>query len=196
MNSLDQAEGECGGPERAQRRSSGALGASGSAPGLPECAASSLRSGPRRGATLRGAKRPQEASALSPPRSWGRRSSSAQTDLKAFERRLTEYIACLQPATGRWRMILIVVSVCTATGAWNWLIDPETQKVSFLTSLWNHPFFTISCITLIGLFFAGIHKRVVAPSIIAARCRTVLAEYNMSCDDTGKLILKPRPHVQ
>lgn len=93
-------------------------------------------------------------------------------------------------------MLLIVVSVCTATGAWNWLIDPETQKVSFFTSLWNHPFFTISCITLIGLFFAGIHKRVVAPSIIAARCRTVLAEYNMSCDDTGKLILKPRPHVQ
>ncbi|CAO2610708.1 Nuclear envelope phosphatase-regulatory subunit 1 [Lemmus lemmus] len=116
--------------------------------------------------------------------------------LKAFERRLTEYIHCLQPATGRWRMLLIVVSVCTATGAWNWLIDPETQKVSFFTSLWNHPFFTISCITLIGLFFAGIHKRVVAPSIIAARCRTILAEYNMSCDDTGKLILKPRPHVQ
>ncbi|XP_036201771.1 nuclear envelope phosphatase-regulatory subunit 1 isoform X2 [Myotis myotis] len=130
-------------------------------------------------------------------------------------------------------VLLIVVSVCTATGAWNWLIDPETQKVSFLTSLWNHPFFTISCITLIGLFFAGIHKRVVAPSMyplhavcsersrgafsasgasltplindgfsfnhdvsIAARCRTILAEYNMSCDDTGKLILKPRPHVQ
>ncbi|XP_013923944.1 PREDICTED: nuclear envelope phosphatase-regulatory subunit 1 [Thamnophis sirtalis] len=86
-------------------------------------------------------------------------------NLKAFERRLTEYIACLQPATGRWRIILIVVSVCTATGAWNWLIDPETQKVSFFTSLWNHPFFTISCITLIGLFFAGIHKRVVAPSM-------------------------------
>lgn len=25
------------------------------------------------------------------------------TDLKAFERRLTEYVSCLQPATGRWR---------------------------------------------------------------------------------------------
>lgn len=100
-------------------------------------------------------------------------------DLKAFERRLTEYVSCLQPATGRWRsksfqpdlllieytsrlqfkqccwisetsivhqknaycnlhifiiffvVILIVVSVCTATGAWNWLIDPDTQKVRF-----------------------------------------------------------------
>lgn len=149
-------------------------------------------------------------------------------------------------------------------------------QVSFFSSLWNHPFFTISCITLIALFFAGIHKRVVAPSMyplsisvhtkqskpqlleinfahlhffflndwlisvhvfgslvnifdfhhlsIAARCRTVLAEYNMSCDDvsnvvtiypapiygilscwnvsyltfsqTGKLILKPRPNTQ
>lgn len=27
----------------------------------------------------------------------------SSSDLKAFERRLTEYIACLQPATGRWR---------------------------------------------------------------------------------------------
>lgn len=110
-----------------------------------------------------------------------------------------------------FKVILIVVSVCTATGAWNWLIDPDTQKVniccqlklvsllykipmvewtspsfnkvkgffvfifggvlyfvlqvSFFSSLWNHPFFTISCITLIALFFAGIHKRVVAPSM-------------------------------
>ncbi|MGH0144007.1 UNVERIFIED_CONTAM: hypothetical protein FKN15_014909, partial [Acipenser sinensis] len=65
-------------------------------------------------------------------------------------------------------------------------------QVSFFTSLWNHPFFTISCITLIGLFFAGIHKRVVAPSIIAARCRTVLAEYNMSCDD----LQSPSPDIR
>eukprot|EP00071_Canis_lupus_P033679 XP_022267236.1 nuclear envelope phosphatase-regulatory subunit 1 isoform X2 [Canis lupus familiaris] len=44
-------------------------------------------------------------------------------------------------------------------------LPPGVGEVSFFTSLWNHPFFTISCITLIGLFFAGIHKRVVAPSI-------------------------------
>ncbi|KAG7482705.1 nuclear envelope phosphatase-regulatory subunit 1 [Solea senegalensis] len=111
-------------------------------------------------------------------------------DLMAFERRLTESISCLQPAANRWRMILLVVSVLLAAGAWSWLNDPNTQKVSFYLSLWNHPFFTIVCITFIALFFAGIHRRVVAPSIIADRCRTVLTEYNMSCEDTGKLILK------
>nr|XP_015223916.1 PREDICTED: nuclear envelope phosphatase-regulatory subunit 1 [Lepisosteus oculatus] len=134
-------------------------------------------------------------------------------DLKAFERRLTEYVSCLQPATGRWRseylhspdMFSEAVSESPSCFSKNsfeffklnlFLSFSCVLQVSFFTSLWNHPFFTISCITLIGLFFAGIHKRVVAPSIIAARCRTVLAEYNMSCDDTGKLILKPRPHVQ
>ncbi|XP_064641387.1 nuclear envelope phosphatase-regulatory subunit 1-like [Lineus longissimus] len=116
-------------------------------------------------------------------------------DLKAFERRLTEVIAQLQPATGRWRLILVVVSVCTATGAWNWLWDPDTSKVTFFQSLCNHPFFTISCLALVMLFLCGIHKRVLLPSIIASRCRTVLADYNMSCDDTGKLILKPKPRI-
>jgi hypothetical protein len=114
-------------------------------------------------------------------------------DLKAFERRLTEVISQLQPATARWRLILAVISVCTATGAWNWLWDPDTLEVSFVQSLMNHPFFTISCLILILLFLSGIHKRVVAPSIVASRCRQVLSDYNMSCDDTGKLILKPRP---
>ncbi|TRY65142.1 hypothetical protein DNTS_022291 [Danionella cerebrum] len=108
-------------------------------------------------------------------------------DLKAFERRLTEYVSCLQPATGRWRMILIVVSVCTATGAWNWLIDPDTQKILSAFDC-IQPF--QSCRTSASADFSLI------TCSIAARCRTVLAEYNMSCDDTGKLILKPRPHIQ
>jgi len=34
-------------------------------------------------------------------------------------------------------VILIVVSVCTATGAWNWLIDPETQKVKVVLVLYT-----------------------------------------------------------
>jgi len=114
-------------------------------------------------------------------------------DLKAFERRLTEVIAQLRPSTLRWRLILAITSLLALCGAWTWIFDPEIMNVAFMTSLLNHPIFTTSCLTLILLFLCGIHKRVIAPSIIAARCRSVLADYNMSCDDTGKLILKPRP---
>ncbi|KAH3774347.1 nuclear envelope phosphatase-regulatory subunit 1-like [Dreissena polymorpha] len=114
-------------------------------------------------------------------------------DLKAFERRLTEVIDKLQPAARFWRIILIFISICTAVGAWTWIWDPDTSKVPFTQSLFNHPFFTLTCLSLVMLFLCGIHKRVVAPSIIASRCRQVLSDYNMSCDDTGKLILKPRP---
>lgn len=118
---------------------------------------------------------------------------TACEDLKAFERRLTEVISCLQPSTARWRILLAVVSICTAVGAWHWLTDPNTSEVSFTQSLWNHPFFTISSVILVFLFVLGIHKRVIAPSIITTRTRQVLSDFNMSCDDTGKLILKPRP---
>uniref|UniRef100_A0A1B6KGL0 Transmembrane protein 188 n=1 Tax=Graphocephala atropunctata TaxID=36148 RepID=A0A1B6KGL0_9HEMI len=118
---------------------------------------------------------------------------TACEDLKAFERRLTEVIACLQPATSRWRALLVLVSVCTSIGAYNWLSDSETSVVSFSQSLWNHPFFTISAIILVLLCILGIHKRVMAPSIITSRTRSVLGDFNMSCDDTGKLILRPRP---
>ncbi|GFO14218.1 nuclear envelope phosphatase-regulatory subunit 1 [Plakobranchus ocellatus] len=122
-----------------------------------------------------------------------RRSLRQSLDLKAFERRLTEVISGHQPAARFWRIIFILVSLCAIVGAWTWLTDPETSQVSLSQSLWSHPFFTISCSVLLLLFLFGIHKRIVAASIIASRCRTFLAEYNMSCDDNGKLILKPRP---
>lgn len=118
---------------------------------------------------------------------------TACEDLKAFERRLTEVITCLQPSTTRWRTLLVTISIFTAFGAWQWLVDPETMMVSFLQSLYNHLFFTLSSLLLVSLFLMGIHKRVVAPSIVASRARQVLTDFNMSCDDTGKLILKPRP---
>merc|ERR1712137_133555 len=73
-----------------------------------------------------------------------RRMSLEQTaceDLKAFERRLTEVITCLQPSTTRWRTLLVTISIFTAFGAWQWLVDPETMMVSFLQSLYNHLFF-------------------------------------------------------
>jgi len=115
-------------------------------------------------------------------------------DLKAFERRLTEVISNLGPATNRWRITLVVVFFCVLIGAYQWLFDPDTATLPFIQSLLNHLLFFVSAIVLIVLFLLlGIHKRVVAPNIITARTRTVLMDFNMSCDDTGKLLLKPRP---
>ncbi|XP_065086811.1 nuclear envelope phosphatase-regulatory subunit 1 homolog isoform X2 [Ochlerotatus camptorhynchus] len=139
---------------------------------------------------------------------------SACEDLKAFERRLTEVIAALQPSTLRWRsksawcslgtfkslipfhfiaVVLCTMSLITFVGAFYWLTDPRTSIVPLMDSLWNHPVFTFSTAILLLLFVFGIHKLVMAPQIITSRTRSVLAEFNMSCDETGKLILRPRP---
>jgi len=114
-------------------------------------------------------------------------------DLKAYERRVVEIVSCLQPATYKWRVILIVFSVFTTIGAWMWLTDPKTFRESLLQSLYMHPTFTICATVLIILFFYGIHRRVVAPSIIVGRLQNVLEDFNMSCDENGRLLLRPWP---
>uniref|UniRef100_A0A1B0CKA3 Transmembrane protein 188 n=1 Tax=Lutzomyia longipalpis TaxID=7200 RepID=A0A1B0CKA3_LUTLO len=90
-------------------------------------------------------------------------------------------------------VILFVLSTVTALGAWYWLTDPRTSVVPFTESLLNHPIFTVGTLILIMLFACGIHRLVIAPQIITSRTRAVLNDFNMSCDDTGKLILRPRP---
>lgn len=119
---------------------------------------------------------------------------SACEDLKAFERRLTEVVSSYGPTTLRWRVVLATISICTAIGAFYWLRDPRTSIVPLLESLLLHPIFTFATLMLVILFVMGIHKLVFAPKIITTRMRTVLNDFNMSCDDTGKLILKPRPN--
>jgi len=122
-------------------------------------------------------------------------------DLKAFERRLTEIIASTHPPAIRWRIVLVVVSIFVAIGAFYWLsdpltaqvVDPLTAQVSFFNSMLLHPFFSTTSVTMIVLFLFGIHRRVVAPSIIVHRTREVLFDFSMDCDDHGRLILKPRP---
>lgn len=93
------------------------------------------------------------------------------SDLKAFERRLTEVIASVQPATRRWRsklhsfsshysigvicsdnlafaVSLALVFVCVAVGACYWLQDPDLYKISLFQSLFRHPLFSVSAIVL------------------------------------------------
>ncbi|CAB3993784.1 nuclear envelope phosphatase-regulatory subunit 1 [Paramuricea clavata] len=117
-------------------------------------------------------------------------------DLKAFERRLTEYISGLHPKAVRWRILFAMSFICTVLSACFWITDENMAKSTFLESLWSHKFFSTSIIILVLLLLFGIHKRVREPQTILKRCRLVLEDYNMSCDDRGRLILKPRTSVK
>ncbi|CRL05266.1 CLUMA_CG018084, isoform A [Clunio marinus] len=116
-------------------------------------------------------------------------------DLKAFERRLTEVLACLQPNCLRWRIVLCIVTIISGVSAFFWLSDPQTSVLPFFDSLLNHYIFTTSALTLITLFCYGIHKLVISPQIIISRTRNVLSEFNLSCDEAGKIILRSRPNA-
>nr|ACO11877.1 Transmembrane protein 188 [Lepeophtheirus salmonis] len=113
-------------------------------------------------------------------------------DLKAFERRLIEIISSARPSTLRWRLVLLIASLCVAVGAVYRLGDPLTAEAPFFYSLLNHPFFSFSSLSILILFCCGIHRRVVAPSILVSRTREVLNDFAMDCDEAGRLILKPR----
>uniref|UniRef100_A0A915BPB1 Transmembrane protein 188 n=1 Tax=Parascaris univalens TaxID=6257 RepID=A0A915BPB1_PARUN len=120
--------------------------------------------------------------------------SSACEDLRYFERRLTEVIQSMHPSATRWRLVLLIAFCCTLWSAYFWLMDPSIRSVTLLESLQKHIIFSASVPSLLILFaYIGIHNRVVAPSIIASRCRSVLADFSLSCDDSGKLIVRP-PH--
>uniref|UniRef100_F1LC51 Transmembrane protein 188 n=1 Tax=Ascaris suum TaxID=6253 RepID=F1LC51_ASCSU len=120
--------------------------------------------------------------------------SSACEDLRYFERRLTEVIQSMHPSATRWRLVLLIAFCCTLWSAYFWLMDPSIRTVTLLESLQKHIIFSASVPSLLILFaYIGIHNRVVAPSIIASRCRSVLADFSLSCDDSGKLIVRP-PH--
>ncbi|CAG9538288.1 unnamed protein product [Cercopithifilaria johnstoni] len=123
--------------------------------------------------------------------------SAACEDLRYFERRLTEVIQSMQPAATRWRLVLLVAFGCTLWSAYFWLKDPSIRTVTLVESLQKHLVFSACVPSLLFLFsFIGIHNRAVAPSIIASRCRSVLADFSLSCDDSGKLIVRPPHRVQ
>lgn len=107
----------------------------------------------------------------------------------------------------------------TFFAGYRWVFDPRTAMISLTDSFLNHPLFIMGFIVLgessavyVGVpvltvvltaflsypvieFAFGVHKLVVAPHIITNRTRSVLSDFNMSCDDSGKLILKPRPNM-
>ncbi|KAL7074582.1 hypothetical protein ACQ4LE_006255 [Meloidogyne hapla] len=115
----------------------------------------------------------------------------AYEDMLFFEHRLTEVIAGMQPRVRKWKTLLLVLFISTACSAYYWILDPSLKSISFFESLALHPLFTASISLLLILFIFGVHKRVVAPRIVANRCSTVLSDFCLSCDEQGKLIVRP-----
>lgn len=114
-------------------------------------------------------------------------------DLKAFERRMIEIVSSLQPSIRRWRMLLTILIVATLI-TFYFLITDESNSTAIYSNLFSKRiFFFVSFSLLICAFLFGIHRKVFASSIIIARFQYILADYNMSCDSDGRLILKPRP---
>lgn len=119
-------------------------------------------------------------------------------DLRAFETRLTELVSELQPPTRRWRLLLALVTLLTLTGAVGLLTDEtayDPNESLLLAISLRHPLFTGSLLLLLSLFIppVAIHRRISAPAIIRGRIQEVIGQFNMSCDDRGRLILMPHP---
>ncbi|XP_047126956.1 nuclear envelope phosphatase-regulatory subunit 1 [Hydra vulgaris] len=114
-------------------------------------------------------------------------------DLKAFERRIVELLDSLGPTANKWKFVFISTCFIAIVTAFGWLFDQQITEISFVQSLLNHKLFSLSCFGLLVMLLMGVHKRILIQSIILSRCRTILQDFNMSCDDRGRLILKPRP---
>lgn len=92
-----------------------------------------------------------------------------------------------------WRWIFSIISVFAAYGAFQWVSDPVTFQVPFTTSLYNHLFFTTMFLSFMFLMLYGILHKMFASRKIVDRVRSVLTDFNMSCDENGRLILNARP---
>lgn len=113
-------------------------------------------------------------------------------DLKAFENRLTECVNHIRVKTNKWRVLLVLVCIWTFVSLWLWWID-NTEHDSYWEMFTDHKSLSLSIIALFCLYLFGFIERNNATPIVMSRCRSVLQEYNMSCDEHGKLILKRKP---
>jgi len=114
-------------------------------------------------------------------------------DLRAFERRMIEIVSSLQPSIRRWRVLLMILIGATLITFYLLITDDSSSSSIYSSLVQKRVLFSVSFFFLICAFLFGIHRKVFASSIIIGRFQYILADYNMSCDSDGRLILKPRP---
>ncbi|KAK0424689.1 hypothetical protein QR680_008792 [Steinernema hermaphroditum] len=118
-------------------------------------------------------------------------------DLKFFERRLTEVMEHMQPTASFFLLVILSIFFAIIYLGYLCFSDPSTPMISFYELLEAQKLCTIGVAVIVLIMtILGVHKRVVAPRIIVDRIKTVLVDFCLSCDEEGKLIIKPtpRPH--
>ena len=114
-------------------------------------------------------------------------------DLNAFERRMIEIVSSIQPVVWRWRLLLSFLILTTLLTFSTLIWAVPTNYLSFVSLVYRRDIgFCLSFSLLIIAVLAGAHRKIFARSVILARSRDVLADYNISCDSRGRLILKTR----
>lgn len=115
-----------------------------------------------------------------------------QGDLRAFERRITKAVQYLEPKSYRWRILLFLSIMFVLLSGYSFITNIQLDKdFSVALALYENKIFALALFFLGLLVFTGAHKRANTSAIILARNRQVLLEYNLSCNEKGKLIIKP-----
>eukprot|EP00116_Pleurobrachia_bachei_P014616 sb/3474878/ len=126
-------------------------------------------------------------------RSPGFTKEEVQDDLKAFERRITRAVRYLEPKSYRWKFLLIISVLFVLFTGYGFITNLQIDSnFSILAALYENKVFALALIFLALLILTGAHNRADTSAIILSRNRLVLHEYNLSCNEKGKLIIKPK----
>ena len=113
-------------------------------------------------------------------------------DLQAFERRITKAVQYLEPKSYRWRILLTLSVLFVLVSGYSFITNIQLgSDFSVIMALYENKIFGLALVFLGLLVVTGAHKRANTSAIVLARNRLVLLEYNLSCNDKGKLIIKP-----
>ncbi|XP_064393721.1 nuclear envelope phosphatase-regulatory subunit 1-like [Halichondria panicea] len=113
-------------------------------------------------------------------------------DLKAFEQRLMECVRFVRTRTKKWRFILVGVLLWFLLSLYIWWMD-DNHYEGYWDMMSANKSLTASLLVLTLLYVFGVFERNNAANILTSRCQNVLYDYNMSCDQEGKLIIRRKP---
>ena len=113
-------------------------------------------------------------------------------DLRAFERRLIDIQSHFNRTAGYWRLVFTLVSCLMAFFAYFFITDSNLTEYGFFSTLFSHRVLLLMAISFVTMLALGAHKKMFAPQVVAGRSRQALADFSMSCDDEGRLLLHPR----